>query len=227
MLVEPEQDPHRLDLDRSVVEAIRARLGAGRRSSVDAEAIALRQLLPALSSLERQAVRALLGRIEAATAPPLVSCGPLSQMLASDRWGLIHAPVADPDQALKHAASGGRALIDLVGARPWWAKLLALPQVKVIAALPDDAAAQPRCLLLSPEAPGPTGDDRTFWVTDSPWSDARITAALGEQGLHASPLSAAGGLKLFVLTGYVQAEDPRLQSAPGQMSGVIGAAPFY
>lgn len=227
MLVEPELNPERVALDRAVVEALRARLKAGPHGSPDAVALGLRQLLPDLSPQERQAVRALLGRIEAAHASPLVSCGPLSQMLASDRWGLAHSPVAEPDQALKHAVSGGRALIDLTGQRPWWGKLLALPQVHVIAALPDDAAGQPRCLLVSTEASGPTGDDRTFWVTDSGWSDARITEALGQQGLYASPLTAGGGLKLFILTGYVQAQDPRLASAPGQISGVIGAAPAY
>ena len=227
MLIAPEEDLERLALDQAVVAALSARLAAGPRPSVDAEAIALRQVLSGLSSLERQAVRALLGRIEATTAPSLVSCGPLSQMLASDRWGLVHSPVADPDQALKHVTQGGRALIDLASPRPWWAKLLALPQAKIIAALPDDAVAQPRCLLVSSEAPGPTGDDRTFWVTDSAAPDARIIAALGDQGLYASLLTSGGGLKLFVLTGYVQAEDPRLQSAPGQLSGVIGAAPVY
>ncbi|MNE47274.1 hypothetical protein D3C80_1416720 [compost metagenome] len=99
--------------------------------------------------------------------------------------------------------------------------------LKVIAALPDDAAGVPRALLVSTEAPGPTGDDRTFWVTDSPLPDARIVGALGEAGLIAAPLTAGGGLKLFTLTGYVQAEDGRLFDAPGQMSGVIGAAPVY
>ncbi len=99
--------------------------------------------------------------------------------------------------------------------------------LKVVAALPDDAAGLPRALLVSTEAPGPTGDDRTFWVTDSPVSDARIVAALGDAGLIAALLAAGGGLKLFVLTGYVQAEDGRLTNAPGQMSGVIGAAPVY
>ncbi|MEG0819212.1 MAG: hypothetical protein RSG56_07180, partial [Brevundimonas sp.] len=163
---------------------------------------------------------------EAATGPALATCGPLSQVLAADRWGLIGRPVAEPDQALATARQGGRALIDL-GARPWWAKLLALPMLKVVAALPDDAAGSPRALLVSTEAPGPTGDDRTFWVTDSPASDARIIAALGKAGLIAASLAAGGGLKLFTLTGYVQAEDGRLIDAPGQMSGVIGAAPVY
>jgi hypothetical protein len=34
-------------------------------------------------------------------------------------------------------------------------------------------------------------------------------------------------LKLFVLTGYVQAEDIRLDGAPGGLTGVIGAAPVF
>ncbi|MFE9084474.1 hypothetical protein ACQKKG_05915 [Brevundimonas sp. NPDC003935] len=230
MLVEPPEDAERLALDRALIAAARERLAAGPRGSADADAIALRALLRDIPAAERSAVRALLGRIEAATGPALATCGPLSQALAADRWGLIGRPVAEPDQALAAARQGlergGRALIDL-GLRPWWGKLLALPMLKVIAALPDDAAGVPRALLVSTEAPGPTGDDRTFWVTDSPASDARIVAALGEAGLIAGPLAAGGGLKLFVLTGYVQAEDGRLTNAPGQMSGVIGAAPVY
>jgi hypothetical protein len=226
MLVEPPEDLERLALDRALIAAARARLAAGPRGSADADAIALREILRDIPAAERSALRAVLGRIEAATGPALATCGPLSQALAADRWGLIGRPVAEPDQALATARQGGRALIDL-GVRPWWGRLLALPMLKVIAALPDDAAGVPRALLVSTEAPGPTGDDRTFWVTDSPASDARIVAALGEAGLIAGPLAAGGGLKLFVLTGYVQAEDGRLSNAPGQMSGVIGAAPVY
>ena len=226
MLVEPPEDAERLALDRALIAAARARLAAGARGSADADAIALREILRDIPLAERPALRAVLGRIEAATGPALATCGPLSQALAADLWGLIGRPAAEPDQALLTARQGGRALIDL-GARPWWGKLLALPMLKVIAALPDDAAGTPRALLVSTEAPGPTGDDRTFWVTDSPASDARIVAALGEAGLIAASLAAGGGLKLFVLTGYVQAEDGRLSNAPGQMSGVIGAAPVY
>lgn len=226
MLVEPPEDAERLALDRTLIAAARARVAAGARGSADADAIALREILRDVPLSERPALRAVLGRIEAATGPALSTCGPVSQALVADRWGLIGRPVAEPDQALATARQGGRALIDL-GARPWWGKLLALPMLKVIAALPDDAASVPRALLISTEAPGPTGDDRTFWVTDSPASDARIIAALGEAGLIAAPLAAGGGLKLFVLTGYVQAEDGRLTKAPGQMSGVIGAAPVY
>ncbi|PQZ82986.1 MULTISPECIES: hypothetical protein [unclassified Brevundimonas] len=226
MLVEPPEDAERLALDRALIAAARARIAAGARGSADADAIALRELLRDIPVSERPVLRAVLGRIEAATGPALSTCGPLSQALAADRWGLIGRPTAEPDQALLTARQGGRALIDL-GVRPWWGKLLALPMLKVVAALPDDAAGVPRALLVSTEAPGPTGDDRTFWVTDSPASDARIVTALGEAGLIAAPLTAGGGLKLFTLTGYVQAEDGRLIDAPGQMSGVIGAAPVY
>ena len=226
MLVEPPEDAERLALDRALIAAARARIMAGARGSADADAIALRDILRDVPPSERPALRAVLGRIEAATGPALSTCGPLSQALAADRWGLIGRSTAEPDQALATARQGGRALIDL-GSRPWWGRLLALPMLRVVAALPDDAAGVPRALLVSTEAPGPTGDDRTFWVTDSPASDARIIAALGEAGLIAGPLAAGGGLKLFVLTGYVQAEDGRLIDAPGQMSGVIGAAPVY
>uniref|UniRef100_A0A0N4ZDX9 Transposase n=1 Tax=Parastrongyloides trichosuri TaxID=131310 RepID=A0A0N4ZDX9_PARTI len=56
--------------------------------------------------------------------------------------------------------------------------------LKVIAALPDDAAGAPRALMVGTEAPGPTGDDRTFWVTDSAWPDARIVEALSQAERH-------------------------------------------
>jgi hypothetical protein len=41
----------------------------------------------------------------------------------------------------------------------------------------------------------------------------------------ATLLVETGGLKLFVLAGFYQADDPRLTRAPGRLSGVIGAAP--
>jgi hypothetical protein len=82
-------------------------------------------------------------------------------------------------------------------------------------------------LVIQRASAGPTGGDRTFWATDSGWTTARIVEALGGAGLAADPLIAAGGLKLFVLAGYVQAEDGRLKGAPGRLSGVIGAAPVF
>ena len=44
-------------------------------------------------------------------------------------------------------------------------------------------------------------------------------------GVAATLLAAAGGLKLYMLAGFYQADDPRLARAPGKLSGVIGAAP--
>lgn len=226
MLVEPPADEERLSLERALAAVARARLAAGPRGSVDGDAIALRLVLQGMSLAEKAAVRAVLGRLEAAAGRSLVACGPLAQVLAADRWGLAARPLAEPDQALAAARDGARALIDLSG-RPWWGRLLAQPRLKVVAALPDDSAGSPRALMVSTETPGPTGDDRTFWVTDSAWPDARVVEALGQAGLAAEFLAGGGGLKLFVLTGYVQAEDPRLAGAPGGLTGVIGAAPVF
>ena len=117
--------------------------------------------------------------------------------------------------------------MDLTPASAWWGRLLAEPALRVVAALPDHGAGLPRALLVQRAEPGPTGDDRTFWATDSGLPEARIVAALGDLGLAATPLPAAGGLKLFALAGYVQAEDGRLASAPGDLNGVIGAAPLF
>lgn len=222
MLAEPPEDEARLALDRAVAQAVIARIAAGSRGGPDADAIALRALMDDVPAAARASVRALLGRIEAATAPPLTVFGPLSEALAADRFGLSFSRAADPAAALRT----GRALID-VSAGAWWARLLAAPDLWVVAALPDDRHGRPHALLAARARPGPTGDDRTFWVSDSPAPDARIVATLSDAGLAASPLAAAGGLKLFMLAGYVQAEDPRLASAPGALNGVIGAAPVY
>ena len=226
MLTEPQDDPHLRALEKAIADAVAARLSAGPRPTPDADAIALRDLLRTLPVAQRAAVRAVMGRMEVGLSRPLCACGGVSQLLAADRWGPFARAVPDADQALQAARQGARALID-VGQKPWWGKLLGMPELRVIAALPDDAHARPRALLISGESTGPTGDDRTFWVTDSPRPDDAIAAALAQAGLAAQPLTAGGGLKLFLLAGYVQAEDGRLIGAPGQMSGVIGAAPVY
>ena len=227
MLQEPPADAARDALDRALVQAVRARVAAGPRTGPDADAIALRGLCEGLAPAERAVLRAVWGRVEAANGRPLVVWGGAAQTLAADRWGLAARLAAEPEQALAAARQGARALMDLSGAKAWWGRLLALPDLRVIAALPDDRHGLPRALLVSTEAPGPTGDDRTFWVTDSAWPPARIVDALGEAGLAADLLATAGGLKLFALTGYVQADDGRLAQAPGSLSGVIGAAPLF
>ena len=227
MLIEPAEDADRLALDRAVANAVRARLAAGARPTPDAEAIALRQTLAGEPPAGAAVLRAVLGRIDASVGAPLVVWGSASQTLAADRYGLTARTAADPDQALAAVRDGARALMDLTPSSAWWGRLLAEPGLRVVGALPDDRLGVPRALMIQQAQPGPTGDDRTFWTTDSAAPVATIIEALGAAGLAASPLIAAGGLKLFILAGYVQAEDERLVSAPGGLSGVIGAAPLF
>lgn len=226
-LIEPEADAERLALDRAVADAVRARLAAGPRPTADADTLALRETLDDMLPREAATLRAVLGRIDATTGAPLVVWGAASQTLAADRFGLTARAAAETEQALAAVRDGARALMDLTPAAPWWGRLLAEPSLRIVAALPDDRHGVPRALMVQQARPGPTGDDRTFWVTDSKAPDARIVEALGTAGLAADPLIAAGGLKLFMLAGYVQAEDGRLASAPGTLSGVIGAAPLF
>ena len=227
MLATPEPDAGRQALDRALAEAVKARLAAGAHPTPEVEAIALRRALAGLSPAEAAAARCVLGRLDSANGPALTVWGPASQVLAADRYGLTARMAATPEAALAAARKGGRALMDLTAASVWWGRLLAEPRLRVVGALPDHGHGLPRALLAPPADPGPTGDDRPFCVTDSPWTDARIVGRLGEGGLAADPLIAAGGLKLFVLAGYVQADDGRLNGAPGEMSGVIGAAPLF
>ena len=228
LLEEPRIDTDRLVLDQALIEALTDRLAAGSDPSPDASTLALRALLAETYDIHQAAMlRALWGRIEARTGLALVTAGPSAQLLAADRFGLSAQAVADPDAALAQAASGARALIDLATGRPWWGKLLARPELQVIAALPDDRHGVPAALMVAASPTGPTGEDRTFWVTDSSLSDGRIVEALSVCGFVASPLASAGGLKLFTLAGYVQVEDGRLSAAPGALKGVIGAAPLF
>lgn len=227
MLVEPAEDADRLALDRAVANAVRARLAAGARPTPDAEAIALRQTLAGEPPAGAAVLRAVLGRIDASAGAPLVVWGSASQTLAADRYGLTARMASDPDQALAVVRDGARALMDLTPSSAWWGRLLAEPGLRVVGALPDDRLGVPRALMIQQAQPGPTGDDRTFWTTDSAAPAAKIVEALGAAGMAVSPLIAAGGLKLFILAGYVQAEDERLVSAPGGLSGVIGAAPLF
>ena len=133
-----------------------------------------------------------------------------------------------PEEAIAGARElGGVGVALLEPGANWWGRLLARPDLRIVAALPDDRQGRPRALMVSGQTPGPTGDDRSFWVTDAAWPDSRIVETLSQAGLAAEPLAARGGLKLFTLAGYVQADDGRLKSAPGRLNGVIGAAPIF
>lgn len=228
LLEEPRIDTERLKLDQALIEALTARLAAGAEASPDASTLALRALLAEADDVHQAAMlRALWGRIEAYGGPSLVVSGPAAQLLAADRFGLSARALGDPEAALVQVTAGAHALIDVATARPWWGKLLARPELRVIAALPDDRHGLPAALRVAALPTGPTGDDRTFWVTDSRLGEARIIEALAACGFVARALTSAGGLKLFMLAGYVQAEDGRLSAAPGALKGVIGAAPLF
>lgn len=106
---------------------------------------------------------------------------------------------------------------------PWWARLLAEPKVRVIAALPELKQGHPQGFAIAPIAPEPTGDDLSFFVTDLGQSETAIIDTLSHQGLAADWLVSAGGLKLFALIGFVQENDTRLKGFTG-LSGVIGTS---
>ncbi|MBU1346020.1 MAG: hypothetical protein KKA16_03600 [Alphaproteobacteria bacterium] len=228
LLQEPRIDTDRLVLDQALIEALTARLASEAETSPDASALALRALLDEADDVHQAAMlRALWGRIEARNGPPRVAAGPAARLLAADRYGLSVRAVADAEAALAEAEAGAHALIDVATGRPWWGKLLARPGLRVVAALPDDGRGLPSALMVAAAPTGPTGWDRTFWVTDSSLPDDRIVEALSACGFMATSLAATGGLKLMMLAGYVQAEDGRLDDAPGSLTGVIGSAPQF
>lgn len=149
--------------------------------------------------------------------------------LARQRLGAAPPLVqtARPEDAVARArAPGGVAVCALELDSAWWGRLLATPDLKVFAALPCLAAWGPRAALaVAAVDVEPTGDDVTFWVTDAAGPAAGVIEALGRDGAAAELIIEAGGLKLFGLAGFYQADDPRLARAPGRLSGVIGAAP--
>lgn len=107
----------------------------------------------------------------------------------------------------------------------WWARLLAEKSVRIIAALPEMSQARPHAVAVASIAPEPTGDDITFWVSDSSERENRIIDDLSQRGFAADWVCSAQGLKLFSLIGFVQENDARLHGALGSLTGIIGAAP--
>lgn len=149
-----------------------------------------------------------LARYRFGAAPPLVQLGKAEDALAGAR------------------TQGGVAVCMLTPDSAWWGRLLAEPKLKVFAALPCLGAWGPlSALAVAALEVEPTGDDVTFWVTDADAAPASVVEALSRDGVAADLLTEAGGLKLFGLAGFYQADDARLARAPGQLTGVIGAAP--
>lgn len=223
-------------------------VAAAKAASGDADRFGLRP------GRETQVLRKLLGSRRAAARPPLVVRiwrelmadslslqGPFHvsvwggkdpgrvMELARMRFGAAPpiSQVARPEDALAAARTrGGVAVAALAPDNAWWLRLLAEPKLKVFTTLPCLAAWGPLTALGVAEVEvEPTGDDRTFWVTDAPQGAGAIVEALSRDGVAATLMLDAGGLKLFVLSGFYQADDPRLARAPGRLSGVIGAAP--
>ena len=148
---------------------------------------------------------------------------------ARERFGFApsYGYVNDPAAAI--AAARDVRHVSVLSLDPrggaWWARLLAEPKVRIIAALPEMANSRPHAVALAAIAPEPTGDDITFWVSDSAERENKIIETLGQRGFAAEWLCTAQGLKLFGLSGYVQENDPRLGTALGSLSGIVGAAP--
>ena len=224
-----------------VVAAAKAAAGDAGRFALrpDREAILLRKLLArpreaASPSLIVRIWRELIGASLATQGPFHISvwgCRDAARTVefARARFGAAPslAQVARPEEAMAAAhVQGGVAVCALTSDSAWWGRLLAEPRLKVFAALPCLTAWGPLAALAAAEVEvQPTGDDQTFWVTDAPQAAAAVTDALSRDGVAASLMAEAGGLKLFALAGFYQADDPRLARAPGKLSGVIGAAP--
>jgi chorismate mutase len=142
---------------------------------------------------------------------------------AAPRLGLA----AKPEEALAAAKTpGGVAVLALTPDSAWWGKLLAQPSLRVFSTLPCLVQwGSLSALAVADVEVEPTGADMTFWVTDAPGAAHTILEALSQDGVAGRLLTEAGGLKLFALAGFYQANDERLARAPGRLSGVIGAAP--
>ncbi|HUO22119.1 MAG TPA: chorismate mutase [Caulobacteraceae bacterium] len=153
--------------------------------------------------------------------------GPRLAELARLRFG-ASPPLrlaAEPAEVLAAAKTqGGVGVLALTPDNAWWGRLLAEPGLSVFAALPDLARPAPAALAVAAVEVEPSGGDETLWVTDSALPAAKIVEALARDGLAADLLVQAGGLKLFTLAGFVQRGDARLERAPGELKGVIGAA---
>jgi chorismate mutase len=133
---------------------------------------------------------------------------------------------ARPEQAVAAARSSGVVAVAPINEGAWWGRLLAAPTLKVFASLPCLSSLGPAtALAVAAIEVEPTGADETFWVTDATQPNFAIEEALANDGVAASLLAQANGLKLFALAGFYQSDDARLARAPGSLSGVIGAAP--
>ena len=150
--------------------------------------------------------------------------------LARQRFGVAPSltMVDQPEAALQAAKTEGTvAILGLEPNSSWWGRLLAEPALKVFASLPCLTTwGRPSALAVAAVEIEPSGADQTLWVTDAQTPLGELDRVLGALGLAGELLLEAGGLRLFVLAGYLQGDDARLTGAPGYLAGVIGAAPL-
>lgn len=194
----------------------------------DVSARLIRAAATAHPDLPPGLIAAVVRELESTARPVMVSaCGPGAEAFARGRFGFRSriAVLPEPRPALESVRAGARAVVGVELREPWWARLLARPDLSVI---DDDLAGdatRPTLFVVARQWSEPSGDDRSWWITDSPQGADEVEAALGELGFAARHALRLGGVGLYQLSGYVQPQDDRLAKAPGRLSGVIGCVP--
>lgn len=194
----------------------------------DVSARLIRETAQAHPDLPPGLIASVIRDLESAARPVMVSThGPGTDAFARGRFGYRAraAQVADARAAVASARSGARAVVAIEPRDPWWARLLAEPSLSVI---DDDLigdALKPGLFVVARHWSEPSGDDRTWWLTDAPIKPWEVEEALGHLGLTSGHALSVGGVALFRIDGYVQRDDTRLAEAPGRLSGVIGCVP--
>lgn len=173
-------------------------------------------------------IASVVRELESAARPVMISAhGPGTEAFARGRFGFRGrtALVADARSAVASARAGARAIVAIEARDPWWARLLAEPALSVI---DDDLigdARKPSLFVVARQWSEPSGQDRTWWLTDAPGKPFEIEEALLQLGLTGRHALTVGGVGLYQIDGYVQREDARLAQAPGRLAGVIGCVP--
>lgn len=193
----------------------------------DVSARLIRSVAQAHPDLPPGLIAAVMREIESAARPLMVSAhGPGTEAFARGRFGFRSriAVVADARAAVVSARAGARAVVAIEARDPWWARLLAEPQLSVIGDDLTGDALRPGLFVVARQWCEPSGDDHTWWISDAPGATA-TEQALSELGLAARHALAVGGMGLYRIDGFVQRDDERLSRAPGRLTGVIGAVP--
>ena len=196
--------------------------------SPDVSARLIRETAEVHTDLPPGLIASLMRDLESAARPVMISAhGPGTEAFARGRFGFRArtALVADARSAVASARAGARAVVAMEARDPWWARLLAEPSLSVI---DDDLigdALKPSLFVVARQWSEPSGQDRTWWLTDASGKPSEIEQALLQLGLSARHALSVGGIGLFQIDGYVQREDARLAQAPGRLAGVIGCVP--